>query len=89
MMALRGWYLLWLVDDNPKRTWPQKIASAAKRHREKFGCPVEVVYIHNTVTDAPDHWTRPDGVEIPVLTGAQPSGHIFLCAAQEQEAEAG
>ena len=83
-MTMQGWGLLWF-DDNPKRTWPQKIAPAAKRYEERFGRPVEVVFIHG---DGPDHWMRPDGVRVPVLAGAKPQFHMWLCAAQEQEAEA-
>ena len=49
-MTMQGWGLLWF-DDNPKRTWPQKIAPAAARYEERFGQPVEVVFIHG---DGPD-----------------------------------
>jgi hypothetical protein len=72
---------LWF-DDNPKRTWAQKIAPAARCYKQKFGQPVEVVYIHG---DGPGYWNRPDNVRVPVLAGAKPQHHLFLCTAQEQE----
>jgi len=84
----QGWSLCWF-DDSKKRTWPQKIAPAAKRYREKFGYPVGEVHICAARGgEVPDFWDRPDGVSVPVYPDAQPHGHLFLCQVPKREAEA-
>jgi len=37
--------LLWF-DDDPKHTLTEKITRAAKRHREKYGAPPNLCYVH-------------------------------------------
>ena len=83
----QSWGLLWF-DDNPKRTWPQKIALAAAHYEEKFEMPVGEVHIHVTKGDgAPTDWDRPDGVRVPVYWDAQPCDHLFLCQAPKKKAQ--
>ena len=42
--------LLWF-DDNPSRTLAEKIASAARRYRQKFGATPNVCFVHPSAAD--------------------------------------